>query len=403
MRNICVAVGVLVGVAVVSPRPAQAIPPFAREYGVPCSTCHITVTRRNEFGDAFRRAGYRWPTKLGSDESGRPVAPVEMRGTSMVNSLLPARAPIGLITYFSGAYSQETDQATFGNPALSLVFGGNLGNHTSVFGVWSGNGSPSELAASFSRIAGRRELNLRVGLFEQNTTLFKSNEALLGNGFLIGSANPSGHAVQAGRIGVEANGVLGKRLFYAAGVVQNGGPGSHGDAYYHIGTKRGGMTFTGDEPDVDLDNPSFWDDASVQVATWGYFGRVEDAGKPTARVRRFGLDGQLNLPFGSLWGGVMAGHDRDFTKADPITGDWLINKSFTWFGEATYRVAPYLTAAYIYQYHDATDRMKGEQIESHDVGLIGLLQDNIRLRLKFRYTPDGKDNEAVDLQALIGF
>jgi hypothetical protein len=246
-------------------------------------------------------------------------------------------------------------------------------------------------------------LTLRVGLFEQNTTLFKSNEALLGNGFLIGSANPSNHAVQTGRIGVEANGVFARRFFYAAGVVQNNGPGSHGDAYYHLGTKQGGMTFAGEEPDVDLDKPSFWDNASVQLAHWAYFGRVEDAGKPTARVRRFGLDAQLNMPFGSLWGGAVVGHDRDFTKADPVTGDWLINKSLTWFGEATYRVTSYLTGAYIYQYHDATERPKGEEIETHDVGLIGLLQDNIRLRLKFRFTPDGKKNEAVDLQALIGF
>jgi hypothetical protein len=326
-----------------------------------------------------------------------------MRGASLLGGFLPARPPIGLITYFSGGSSRETKQASFGNPALSLVFGGNLGAHTSVFGVWSGSGSPSELAANFSRIANRRELNLKVGLFEQNTTLFKSNEALLGNGYLIGSAAPSGHAVQAGRLGVEANGVVARRFFYAAGVVQNGGPGSHGDVYYHIGTKQGGMTFGGDEPDVDFDNPSFWDNASVQVAHWAYFGRVEDAGKPTARVRRFGLDAQLNLPFGSVWAGAMSGRDRDFTKADPTTGDWLINKSFTWFGEATYRVTSSVMAAYIYQYHDASDRPKGDEIQTHDVGLIGLLQDNIRLRLKFRYTPDGKKNEAVDLQLLIGF
>jgi hypothetical protein len=29
--------------------------------------------------------------------------------------------------------------------------------------------------------------------------------------------------------------------------------------------------------------------------------------------------------------------------------------------------------------------------------------DNLRIRLKFKYTPDDVKNETVDLQALIGF
>jgi hypothetical protein len=127
MRNLCVALGlVVVGVGVLAPKSAQAIPPFAREYGVPCSTCHITVTRRNEFGDAFRRAGYRWPTKLESDQDGRPIPPVEMRGASLLDGLLPARPPIGLIAYFAAAYTnddQTKHQASFANPLFNIVFG----------------------------------------------------------------------------------------------------------------------------------------------------------------------------------------------------------------------------------------------------------------------------------------
>lgn len=407
MRNIYGFLGVvLVGAAVFSSTPAQAIPPFAREYGVPCSTCHITVTRRNEFGDAFRRAGYRWPTKLESDQDGRPMAPVEMRGASLQDGLLPARAPIGLIAYFSAAYTnddKQPHQATFGSPLFNIVFGSNLGKHAAIFATVASNGSPNELVAHFSRLANRPELNLRVGLIEQSTTLFKTNESLL-SGYLIGSVTATGHAMQTARAGAELNGILGRRLFYAVGAVQNNGPGTAIDGYYHLGTKLGGMTYRGDEPDLDFDHPSFWDDASVQIAHWGYAGKLEDGGKETARIRRFGVDLQLNLPFGSLWGGAMAGFDRDFTKAAPgLPANGLLNKSLTYFGEASYRATSWLTAAYIYQFSDASSVVEGSEIQVHEAGLIALLMDNLRLRLKYRYTPDDIKNESLDLQALIGF
>ena len=405
MRNISLFLGGLgvVVVGLLAPRTAQAIPPFAREYGVPCSTCHITVTRRNEFGDAFRRAGYRWPTKSGTDQEGRPMPPVEMRGASASDGLLPARPPIGLITYFSGAYSSDDKlphQTSFGSPQFTLVFGSNLGKHAAVFGTVAANGNANELVAHFSRLADRPELNLRLGLIEQSTTLFKTNEALLGP-YLIGSASPTGHAMQTGRTGVELNGVLGKRAFYALGAVNNNGPGTPVDGYYHLGTKIGGMTYRGDEPDIDFDHPSIWDSASLSLAHWGYAGTVEDSGKEVAKIRRFGFDLKLDLPFGSLWSGVMAGFDRDLTKGIGITSNGLKNKSVTWFGEATYRLTSWLTAAYIYQYHDASSLLEGHEVQTHDAGLLALVMDNLRLRLKYKHTSD--DVSSVDLQALIGF
>src|SRR5437763_4330404 len=55
----------LVGAAV----PANAMPLFARKYGVPCSTCHSTIPRLNETGYKFRAAGFRMPEEIGkSDE-----------------------------------------------------------------------------------------------------------------------------------------------------------------------------------------------------------------------------------------------------------------------------------------------------------------------------------------------
>ena len=401
MRVFGVVVGVFVGVTTLWVDKAEAIPPFAREYGVPCSTCHITVTRRNEFGDAFRRAGYRWPTVPGTDESGRPEAPVEMRGTSLGDALLPARPPVGLAAYFAGSYSNDEAldrNFTLGTPSFTILFGSNLGKHVAIFGTWGGQGSPNELVAHFSRIAGRPELNLRVGLFEQSTTLFKSNESFFGS-YMLGTSNAlSGHAVSQSRIGAEANGTVAGRLFWALGTVQNAGPGSPMDGYYHLGYKFGGLSYTGQEPDIDFDNPSFLDDMHLALGHWGYLGKVESLeGTETATVRRLGLDAQLGLPSASIWGGMMLGLDRNLNAPmGPVT-----DESLTWFGEVSYRITAWLTAVYLYQYQDAASLV--EERQQHDIGVLTLLADNVRLRLRFSYTPDEVKNETADLQVLIGF
>jgi len=40
---------------------ANAVPLFARRYGVPCSQCHVTPPKLNEFGEAFVARGYEIP------------------------------------------------------------------------------------------------------------------------------------------------------------------------------------------------------------------------------------------------------------------------------------------------------------------------------------------------------
>jgi len=42
-----------------APKPANAIPAFARKYGLPCSACHIGWPELNNFGQVFRDNGYQ--------------------------------------------------------------------------------------------------------------------------------------------------------------------------------------------------------------------------------------------------------------------------------------------------------------------------------------------------------
>ncbi|MBZ5550647.1 MAG: hypothetical protein LAO22_22255, partial [Acidobacteriia bacterium] len=52
---------------------AFAIPPFARQYGTSCSTCHIDFPKLNDFGKAFKDAGFKFPK---DDEDFIKVPPV---------------------------------------------------------------------------------------------------------------------------------------------------------------------------------------------------------------------------------------------------------------------------------------------------------------------------------------
>jgi hypothetical protein len=398
--------GAVLALLLAWPQAARAIPPFAREHGVPCSTCHITVTRRNELGDAFRRAGYRWPTRpdngaasekgAGEGADGQ-LPPVQMRGTTPWETLLPARPPIGLAATFAAAYTRDPGvkrALTLGSPSFNLLFGSSLGPNASVFATWAGRGAPNELLLHLARIGGLSGLNLKLGLFEQSTTLFKANEALLGS-YLLGSSGLSGHAVSVSRIGAEANGVVGGRLFWALGLCENAGPGTPVDGYYHVGYKVGGLSWRGEEPDLDLDDPSPFQGAWLSLGHWGYLGRVEAAdASPVATIRRMGLDAQVDLGRGALWGGVMLGADRDRLVS-------ATNRSVTWFGEASYRINSYLTAMYVYQYQDASSLPW--EVQLHDVGLVGLLMENLRARLRVSATIDRVRNESADLQLLVGF
>jgi hypothetical protein len=55
----------IVGLALWTEPAAQAMPNFARQYGIECSFCHTVIPRVNRVGYEFRRAGWRMPSEIG--------------------------------------------------------------------------------------------------------------------------------------------------------------------------------------------------------------------------------------------------------------------------------------------------------------------------------------------------
>jgi hypothetical protein len=105
----------------------MAIPAFSRQYGTSCSTCHVDFPKLNDFGKAFKDAGFKFPK---DDESFVKVPPVllgapanrELFPHSIWPGTIPGVPPIGLRynQFFQVVSANRNNfnlQDTTGNPA----------------------------------------------------------------------------------------------------------------------------------------------------------------------------------------------------------------------------------------------------------------------------------------------
>ena len=80
---------------------SYAIPAFSRQYGTSCSTCHVDFPKLNDFGKAFKDAGFKFPK---DDETFIKIPPVmlgapaqaEMWPHTIFPGTIPGLPPIGL-------------------------------------------------------------------------------------------------------------------------------------------------------------------------------------------------------------------------------------------------------------------------------------------------------------------
>src|ERR1700688_951599 len=78
-----------------------AIPAFSRQYGTSCTTCHLDFPKLNDFGKAFKDAGFKFPK---DDENFLKVAPVMLGAPAQKDvwphsvwpGQIPGMPPIGL-------------------------------------------------------------------------------------------------------------------------------------------------------------------------------------------------------------------------------------------------------------------------------------------------------------------
>jgi hypothetical protein len=127
---------------------SYAIPAFSRQYGTSCTTCHVDYPKLNDFGKAFKDAGFKFPK---GDEDFIKVPPImlgapaqkELWPHTVFPGIIPGLPPIGLrfsqfFQYTSGnankynIQNQTTDpyvpRTDFEPGLFSIFMAGNFGS-----------------------------------------------------------------------------------------------------------------------------------------------------------------------------------------------------------------------------------------------------------------------------------
>src|ERR1700730_2910950 len=107
-----------------------AIPAFSRQYGTSCSTCHVDFPKLNDFGKAFKDAGFKFPK---DDETFIKIPPVmlgapaqaELWPHTIFPGTIPGLPPIGLrfnqfFQVTSANANNYNQQATLGTPGTAV-------------------------------------------------------------------------------------------------------------------------------------------------------------------------------------------------------------------------------------------------------------------------------------------
>src|SRR6202165_5408534 len=109
--------------------PIYAMPAFSRQYGTSCSTCHVDFPKLNDFGKAFKDAGFKFPK---DDETFLKVPPIMLGAPAQKDiwprtifpGTIPGLPPIGIRfnTFFQVVSKNRNDinAANLANPGTFI-------------------------------------------------------------------------------------------------------------------------------------------------------------------------------------------------------------------------------------------------------------------------------------------
>lgn len=328
---------------------AHAIPAFARKYKTACTTCHSVFPYLNPFGEAFRRNGFRFPSKNGSLDSDAEKAEAVPLGQDEYKQMFPDAVwpdhisegiPLAVIVNAGTAVNMPHTSAhdaagnTFGwndfIGEVAVFAAGAFNDNLTYFTALSMSGGGVEIERAYltwSDIVGRPHLlNLAVGRIMPTLTSWGMHSTYLADLMLPatsfgtlynGSDGGDGIGSAFGHPdGVELNGIALHRLDYSLGWVASGftdglkTPNSQ-DVYAHVGYKWGGVTLDGEGlHSVDIMNAARpWEETALTLDVFGYHGltRIDNGtgipdatGAPTAVPQ----DDSYNALGGTLRGQV---------------------------------------------------------------------------------------------------
>ena len=132
---------------------ANAIPAFSRQYQTSCSTCHIDFPKLNDFGKAFKDAGFKFPK---DDETYLKVPPVLLGAPAQKDvfpnaiwpGTIPGMPPIGLRmnTFFQVTSGPRSNFNSLAGPNAVPQFIPATDFETGFFSIFSAGNLGSDIA-----------------------------------------------------------------------------------------------------------------------------------------------------------------------------------------------------------------------------------------------------------------
>jgi hypothetical protein len=400
---------------------SHAIPPFARQYGTSCSTCHNDFPKLNDFGKAFKDAGFKFPK---DDETFIKVPPVmlgapaqkELWPKTIYPGTIPGMPPIGFrySTFFqvlsrnrnnlnTGEFIPRTD---FQNGTLSIFMAGNFG---SDIAYWidddiaaGGSGAEGGMGDAYLKFVNigrflklpKDALSLRIGQFELDLPFSPARSWNLSGWDIFDQPNVgtsgdfvnNGFAMSSGAQGIEFSGghsysgyhyslaIVNQNTSGTAASGANVGPG--GDAFvsdsnikdlygrfsYRFNLERDAAT-RNEVQAAGATGPH--DHTYLDLGAFGFYGRsVQRLGEFTARepFYRIGANASFNYRNFNLFGVYMYGRDQNQIPAETPTG-FTAGPAVHFGGgflEADYLALPWMMTILRWDnVNSASDRMNG--------------------------------------------
>ena len=312
---------------------AEAIPAFARKYGISCNNCHVQFPKLNHYGIAFKNRGYRMKDEVGEyiwKSKTFPIAAIVRGGYT--HKTVKDKAT-GEKTTDKSAFSFEEDDGY----GLEFFSGGTLGPRISYFiDALVADNLP---LVQFDDLLPDSVLNLKTGFFNVDNYFLSHPRRLTNSTYLVQTTADREDNVTFGNEGIELNGQFEDKGFrYVLGL----GNKSQDD------TSRFGNHFYG------LVNQTF----SGQTASLVFR-------HDKANVTECNEDEEecmvTNSGDTTTFGGVL---DLQYEKFNVMTGvyhfDGVENEALSGTVEASYEMTPKTLGIFRYDWHDTADSPASE-------------------------------------------
>lgn len=426
------------GMAFLRPRSGDAIPAFARKYQTSCTTCHNNYPELNDFGEAFKKNGFKFPT---DDEMFVKEPPVMLGAKAQKKVFpnavypgeIPGSIPIGLRYSGFATYNARQPIALGFQPRTDLFMPNTFtmiaaGSFGQMMSFWidddisaGGSGADGGLGDGYLKVNDlghyiglpKDSLNLRFGQFEMDLPFTQARTINLTDYDIYDQAGVAGalgttnnpFTLGAPQRGIEIGGYPNDGNFNWSVAVVNGNNDSPAarnskDVFIRVSQRFNLERDPKVRKDVQAAGPTGpRDHTSMRFGAFYYKGRnalnmdgTLFQGFPTLQepFYRAGGDFRFKYRHFELYGLAMHGRD-DNLLPDLTTMSFLPGPPVTFsggFGEAEYWFFPWLIGLVRYDaVNSPTDFLNG--VSRHNTrnrlspGFQILVRSNIKLAFEY--------------------